>query len=57
MTREQPVSARVHFHSEYPNRAYCGAVLEKNTPRTEDRAKTTCVNCIAARNADEEARS
>jgi predicted RNA-binding Zn-ribbon protein involved in translation (DUF1610 family) len=57
MTREQPVSARVHFHTEYPNRAYCGAALERSTPVTEDRSETTCPNCGAALRADEEARS
>ena len=51
------MSERVHFHSEYPNRAYCGAVLEKNAPRTEDRVRVSCPNCGAALRADEEARS
>lgn len=54
MTREQPVSARVHFHSEYPNRAYCGAISPGRI--TRERKLTTCRNCLAALHADEEAR-
>ena len=55
MTREQPVSARVHFQSDYPNRAYCGAISPGRI--TRDAAKATCPNCSAALRADEEARS
>ena len=52
-----PAGERVHFHTEYPNRAYCGTTLERDTRVTQDRKATTCPNCSAALRADEEARS
>lgn len=56
MSREEPVSARVHFPSEYPNRGYCGTSLGKDSHLSEQHAKVTCPNCSAALRADEEAR-
>lgn len=50
-----PASERVHFQSDYPNRAYCGAVSPGRI--TRDRKLTTCPNCKAAIAADEETRS
>lgn len=52
-----PAAERIHFHTEYPNRAYCGTTLAKDSHVTEQRVKVTCPNCSAALRADEEARS
>lgn len=56
MSRETK-AALVHFHSEYPNRAYCGTALTRETRVTQVRGSSTCPNCNAAIAADEEARS
>lgn len=56
MSRETK-AALVHFQAAYPNRAYCGTTLERDTRVTQERKATSCNNCLAALRADEEARS
>ncbi|MBS1674108.1 MAG: hypothetical protein JSS74_09110 [Actinobacteria bacterium] len=57
MSRDVAKASLVHFHSDYPNRAYCGTTLTRDTRVSEQRTSTTCPNCNAAIAADEEARS